>query len=164
LDGVKVVPGQYFDEETNNYYNYFRDYDPTTGRYLQSDPIGLMGGLNTYDYVGGNPLKYTDSTGQCPVCLVGVVLAGTAISLWWQNSGGPDAMYHDWDDDLPPHWPDHPDAIPLPPLDDAPNSEADSKSERCIEKCSDSSLPSGDDGFRFWNCYNRCMEEDEDCE
>jgi RHS repeat-associated protein len=56
-------PGQYADWESNLHYNYFRDYDPETGRYWQSDPIGLAGGVNTYVYGNGNPPTYSDPLG-----------------------------------------------------------------------------------------------------
>jgi len=59
-------PGQRYDSVSGLYYNYFRDYEPGTGRYTQSDPIGLDGGLSTYGYVEGNPFLYFDSEGTEP--------------------------------------------------------------------------------------------------
>jgi RHS repeat-associated protein len=57
------MPGQYFDKETGNFQNYFRDYDSSLGRYVQSDPIGIAAGVSTYGYVGGRPLSAVDRYG-----------------------------------------------------------------------------------------------------
>ena len=82
------LPGQYFDAETGVHYNYFRDYDPVSGRYLQSDPSGLAGGTNTYAYVGSDPLRFFDPYGLDETMLLNsdggrnAFLAGPSNGNW----------------------------------------------------------------------------------
>jgi len=59
-------PGQRYDNASGLNYNYFRDYEAQTGRYTQSDPIGLAGGMATYGYANGNSLIYFDPEGTEP--------------------------------------------------------------------------------------------------
>lgn len=63
VTNLRRFPGQWYDIETGLHYNYFRDYDPGLGRYVQSDPIGLQGGLNIYNYANVSPQIYQDRFG-----------------------------------------------------------------------------------------------------
>ena len=89
------LPGQYADLETGLHQNWWRDYDPTLGRYIQADPIGLAGGSNLYGYANADPLRFTDPDGRVAGILVGPIVragigraAGQAIASALRNGLG----------------------------------------------------------------------------
>jgi RHS repeat-associated protein len=79
---VLGFPGQFANAKllagAQYYYNLYRDYNPTTGRYIQADPIGLEGDANPYLYAMGNTLRYNDPTGEF-VPLIAAVVGGALI-------------------------------------------------------------------------------------
>ncbi|WP_444935804.1 RHS repeat-associated core domain-containing protein [Microbulbifer sp. JMSA004] len=178
-DGQTVVfnirfPGQYYDGESGLHYNYHRDYDPMLGRYIESDPIGLRGGLNTYGYVYQNPFRYIDPAGEATLALYGLGLLAVGAVVLAVNSGNPavqDALndlagsladsFGGSDDWISPFDDVGPDPLDRP-WDDPMDDPMDDKEEWCREYCSEVALPSGDNGYRYWNCYNKCMEDPND--
>jgi RHS repeat-associated protein len=83
-------PGQWFQSETGLHQNWMRDYDPTTGRYMQADPLGLVNGASVYGYARQSPGRYVDPSGEfIPLA----ILAGAAIGI------GADLLYQLWAND-----------------------------------------------------------------
>jgi RHS repeat-associated protein len=111
-------PGQWFQSESGLHQNWMRDYDPTTGRYLQADPLGLIDGASVYGYVGQNPILTMDPYGLTSIPLpggpagagrlamfcfsgvpqLGICAAGALVIVWladqcwdyiWANTPGP---------------------------------------------------------------------------
>ena len=126
-------PGQQYDPETATHYNYFRDYDPSVGRYKESDPIGLRGGLNTYSYGLANPINYADPMGLdaylCSVpgqphfyTCVERRCAGLYPKTKWLMFGGPGEVRQD------PFREDRCQKVPVPTGCDA------AKFEKCVEE------------------------------
>jgi RHS repeat-associated protein len=109
-------PGQRFDSASGLNYNYFRDYEAATGRYVESDPIGLSGAISTYGYVGGGPLTSVDPEGQAaiaipfvpgvsippphPVVIAGTIGLGigTGFNYLWEQMAGQafGSSLYDW--------------------------------------------------------------------
>jgi RHS repeat-associated protein len=84
-----------YDRETNLHYNYFRDYDPQTGRYVQSDPIGLRGGLNGFSYANSAPISFTDMFGLYTE-IIQWAGDGSRAGAWGHISGNINGENHSW--------------------------------------------------------------------
>ncbi|WDM74386.1 DUF6531 domain-containing protein [Xanthomonas cucurbitae] len=94
-DGAALVldmrfPGQRYDAVSGLSQNYFRDYDPTTGRYGQSDPIGIEGGSSTYSYSLGSPVNHMDVLG------LAVYLCSRPVNVGWVPDWARPYLRHMW--------------------------------------------------------------------
>jgi RHS repeat-associated protein len=94
-------PGQYYDQETGLHYNYFRYYNPQTGRYITPDPIGLEGGVNLFAYVQNNPMNRVDPSGLWTISFGTTLMGAMGLGGW----GGTFFNFgHDPSSDLSSGW------------------------------------------------------------
>lgn len=140
-------PGQYWDNESKIHQNYFRDYDPSIGRYIETDPIGLRGGLNTFAYAAENPIRLSDPFGlttySCKRPLQGFdfmfgplhhqyICVTTPNGYSCQSTNAPPG----YQDSI---WPKRDPGVPSDPKDDRFNPKAceeiDDDDDYCVERC-----------------------------
>ncbi len=86
-------PGQWFQSESGLHQNWMRDYDPTTGRYVEADPLGLVDGASVYGYVKQNPGRWVDRRG--------LYTMGDAAASWHsrhngRTQGSPSEYFDEW--------------------------------------------------------------------
>jgi RHS repeat-associated protein len=88
-------PGQYLDRETNLAYNFYRDYDPQIGKYIQSDPVGIRAGADTYTFVRNGPLSFADFFGLIPMSMPRVRINSGSAGCGTEGYGGlpPDLFF-----------------------------------------------------------------------
>jgi RHS repeat-associated protein len=109
-------PGQWFQTEAGLYQNWMRDYDPTTGRYIEADPLGLVDGASVYGYAGGNPGRYFDVEGLKSILLQfgGHIfdrdwirdgrMPGSIGKIWKQRCSDAELVYHEKTRTDRAHW------------------------------------------------------------
>jgi len=98
------LPGQLYDIESNLHYNYFRDYDPSTGRYAQSDPIGLRGGVNTYVYAAADPTSRIDPRGLTYTWTQSGNTVTIHITITAYGESASEALAQSWQTGISEYW------------------------------------------------------------
>ncbi|PRC92382.1 RHS repeat-associated core domain-containing protein [Solimicrobium silvestre] len=100
----KSASGSSLDAETNLFYNYHRNYDPNSGRYIESDPIGLNGGISTYGYVKGKPNQYIDPFGEDATVTVNGNNVQVTIPITYTGNGATPALIASVNQSISSQW------------------------------------------------------------